>query len=79
MHLVLNNSNFQQEIHAIYMDIASFGTGALAIEEDEEDVVCFSAKFIGDIYIKPARVINFIQLNFVAVRSGVEFSEIVGN
>lgn len=35
-------------------------------------------KFIGDIYIKPARSINYIQLNFVAVRSGIEFSEIVG-
>ncbi len=35
-------------------------------------------EFIGDIYIKPARSINFIQLNFVAVRTGVEFSEIVG-
>ena len=37
-----------------------------------------SNKFIGDIYIKPARSINYIQLNFVAVRSGIEFSEIVG-
>jgi phage tail sheath protein FI len=35
-------------------------------------------EFIGDIYIKPARSINFIQLNFVAVRSGVAFSEVVG-
>jgi phage tail sheath protein FI len=35
-------------------------------------------RFVGDIYIKPARAINYIQLNFVAVRSGVEFSEIVG-
>jgi phage tail sheath protein FI len=35
-------------------------------------------EFVGDIYIKPARSINFIQLNFVAVRTGVEFSEIVG-
>jgi len=35
-------------------------------------------RFVGDIYIKPARSINFIQLNFVAVRSGVQFSEIVG-
>jgi hypothetical protein len=32
-------------------------------------------EFIGDIYIKPNRSINFIQLNFVAVRTGVEFSE----
>jgi len=35
-------------------------------------------EFWGDIYIKPARSINFIQLNFVAVRTGVQFSEIVG-
>ena len=35
-------------------------------------------EFIGDIYIKPARSINFIQLNFVAVRTGVSFSEVVG-
>jgi phage tail sheath protein FI len=35
-------------------------------------------EFVGDIFIKPSKAINFIQLNFVAVRSGVEFSEIVG-
>jgi hypothetical protein len=35
-------------------------------------------EFIGDIYIKPARSINFIQLNFVAVRTGVAFNEIIG-
>jgi len=35
-------------------------------------------EFIGDIYVKPARSINFIQLNFVAVRTGVDFSEVVG-
>lgn len=38
-----------------------------------------SNQFIGDIYIKPARSINFIQLNFVAVRSGVQFNEVVGS
>jgi hypothetical protein len=35
-------------------------------------------EFIGDIYIKPARSINFIQLNFIAVKTGVAFEEIVG-
>jgi len=35
-------------------------------------------QFVGDIYIKPARSINFIQLNFIAVGTGVEFSEVVG-
>jgi phage tail sheath protein FI len=37
-----------------------------------------SNQFVGDIYIKPARSINFIQLNFVAVPTGVQFSEVVG-
>jgi len=35
-------------------------------------------QFVADIYIKPARSINFINLNFIATRTGVEFSEIVG-
>jgi phage tail sheath protein FI len=35
-------------------------------------------EFVGDIYIKPARSINYVQLNFVAVRTGVSFDEIVG-
>lgn len=37
-----------------------------------------SNQFVGDIYIKPARSISYITLNFVAVRTGVEFSEVVG-
>jgi len=36
------------------------------------------SEFVGDIYIKPAYSINFIQLNFVAVRTGVSFEEVVG-
>ena len=35
-------------------------------------------EFVGDIYIKPARSINFISLNFIAVRTGVSFSEVGG-
>jgi len=38
-----------------------------------------SNKFVADIFIKPARSINFISLSFVATRSGVEFSEISGS
>lgn len=47
-------------------------------ESNNTPEVVDNNQFIGDIYIKPARSINFIQLNFVAVRSGVDFSEIVG-
>jgi hypothetical protein len=38
-----------------------------------------SNQFIGDMYIKPARSINFVTLNFIAVATGVAFSEVVGN
>lgn len=33
-------------------------------------------EFVADIYVKPARSINFIQLNFVATRTGISFEEI---
>lgn len=35
-------------------------------------------QFVADIYVKPARSINFITLNFIATRTGIEFSEIIG-
>ena len=38
-----------------------------------------SNQFVGDIYVKPARSINFIQLNFVAVATGVNFATVVGS
>ena len=33
-------------------------------------------EFVADIYIKPARSINFIQLNFIATRTGIAFEEV---
>jgi len=47
-------------------------------ETNNTGEVIDSNRFVGDIYIKPARSINFIQLNFVAVRTGVSFDEVVG-
>ena len=35
-------------------------------------------EFVADIFIKPAKAINFIQLNFIATRTGVSFEEIGG-
>jgi phage tail sheath protein FI len=35
-------------------------------------------QFVGDIYIKPNRSINWITLNFVAVGTGVQFSYVIG-
>jgi phage tail sheath protein FI len=35
-------------------------------------------QFVADIYVKPARSINYITLNFIATRTGIEFSEVIG-
>ena len=35
-------------------------------------------EFVADIFVKPARAINFISLNFIATRTGVAFSEVQG-
>jgi len=35
-------------------------------------------EFIASVFIKPARSINYVTLNFVAVRTGVDFEEVVG-
>lgn len=36
-------------------------------------------EFVADIYVKPARSINFIGLTFVATRTGVSFEEVIGS
>jgi hypothetical protein len=35
-------------------------------------------EFVADIFIKPTRSVNFISLNFVATKTGVNFSEVGG-
>ena len=50
-HNVLNNSNFQTELHELYMDLTSLATGCMFIEEDPRFTVRFSTKFIADYVI----------------------------
>ena len=47
-------------------------------ETNNTDSVIDRNEFVCSIFVKPSRSINFITLNFVAARSGVEFSEIYG-
>jgi len=35
-------------------------------------------EFVAEIFVKPARSINFITLSFVATRTGVSFEEVAG-
>jgi len=51
MYEVFNRSNFQQEIFELYHDLITFGTAAMYIEEDADDLVRFSTRHIGEIYI----------------------------
>jgi len=48
-------------------------------ETNNTAAIIDSNEFVADIYIKPARSINFIGLNFIATRTGVAFEEVIGN
>ena len=47
-------------------------------ETNNTGAVIDGNSFVADIYIKPARSINFMTLNFIATRTGVDFSEVIG-
>ena len=51
MHEVLNNSNFQTEIHELYLDEGSFGIGIMSIEEDDEFVVRFRSRHVSNCWV----------------------------
>lgn len=48
----------------------------VADESNNTPFIINSKQFIGDIFVDPADSINNIELNFIAVRNGVEFTEI---
>ena len=47
-------------------------------ESNNPPAIIDQNQFVGDIYIQSAKSVNFIQLNFVATRTGVDFSQVVG-
>lgn len=49
---ILNNANFNTEIHQLYLDVATFGTGGMIVEEDDDMIVRFSTRHIKDILIE---------------------------
>ena len=51
MYTAFNRSNFQQEIFELYHDLITFGTAAMFIEDDDEDVLKFSTRHINEMYI----------------------------
>jgi hypothetical protein len=79
---VITRNNFVNIVEPYLRDIkAKRGITDFQIVCDESNNtpdVIDSNQFKADIYIKPARSINFVNLTFVATRTGVSFSEIVG-
>jgi hypothetical protein len=51
MHNIINNSNFQTEVHQYYLDLISIGTACLSCEEDDENVVRFASRHMKNIYV----------------------------
>lgn len=50
----------------------------VADESNNNAQIIDNNEFVGDIYLKPTRTINFIRLNFVAVATNVQFEEVEG-
>jgi hypothetical protein len=48
-------------------------------ESNNTPAVIDRNEFVADIFVKPARSINFVGLTFVATRTGVSFDEVIGN
>ena len=79
---VITRSNFVNIVEPYLRDVkAKRGITDFLVVCDESNntpAIIDSNQFVADIYVKPARSINFIGLTFVATRTGVSFQEIVG-
>lgn len=52
MHNIFNNSNFQTEIHEVYLDLCSVGTACIRTEEDDDDILRFHTDHISQVFVK---------------------------
>ena len=74
-------SSFVSSVEPFLRDIQGRGGitdfAVVCDESNNTQEVIDRNEFIGSIFVKPTKSINFVLLNFVAVRSGVEFEEVV--
>jgi len=79
---VITRSNFVNIVEPYLRDVKSKRgiTDFLVVCDESNNTpdVIDSNQFRADIFIKPARSINFIGLTFVANRTGISFEEVVG-
>jgi len=80
---VITRTNFVNIIEPFLRDVQSkrgiFDYVVICDETNNTAAVIDNNEFVADIYIKPARSINFIGLTFIATRTGVSFEEVIGN
>ena len=79
----ITRTNFVNTIEPFLRDVQAkrgiFDYVVVCDETNNTAAVIDNNEFVADIYIKPARSINFIGLNFVATKTGVDFEEVIGN
>lgn len=79
----ITRSNFVNVIEPFLRDIQSkkgiFDFIVICDKTNNTQAIIDSNEFVADIYIKPAKSINFIGLTFIATRTGVAFEELIGN
>jgi hypothetical protein len=78
----ITRTNFVNIVEPFLRDVQAkrgiFDYVVVCDETNNTAAVIDSNEFVADIYIKPARSINFIGLTFVATRTGVSFDEVIG-
>ena len=77
----ITRNNFVNIVEPYLRDVKGKITEFIVVCDDSNNTpdVIDSNQFKADIFVKPARSINFIGLTFVATRTGIELSEVVGN
>jgi len=79
----ITRSNFVNIVEPFLRDVqAKRGIQDYVVICDETNntaAIIDSNEFVADIFVKPARSINFIGLTFVATRTGVSFEEVIGS
>ncbi len=79
----ITRTNFINIVEPFLRDVQGkrgiFDFRVICDETNNTAAVIDNDEFVADIFIKPARSINFIGLTFVATRTGVSFDEVIGN
>jgi hypothetical protein len=79
----LTRTNFVNIVEPFLRDVQSkrgiYDYVVVCDETNNTPAIIDANEFVADIYIKPAKSINFIGLTFIATRTGVAFEEVIGN